>query len=426
MVDMLRALTSGSEARLYPHTKTTGAPLEAAFDGNKQAGPLRRGRLLAIGALPPPVTGLSTAFQLFCEGIPSRGWEVCALDIADRSSARRNASFTWARSLSVLRVIAQAWWQMRRADVLYVTITHSVVGFLRDALLILGAYLFRVPIVVHHHGGAFHQFYERCPRWMRTIVRLTLERTSFIIALGESLRCEFAMVRGAEERVRVVPNTCTTPPSATRPPPSGTLRVLYLSNLMVEKGYLDVLDAASLMEQWLPGWKVEFHFAGKFHLGGDEFRTIEEMQADFRSRRSSVSPSTRIVFHGVVSGDEKAMLLRSAHVFVLPTYYRDEGQPISIIEALTSALPVIATAHRGIPELLPADMRPLIVPARDAAAIAAKLSLLALDADLYDRTARAALIRSCYFSIDAHLRALDEILAAAANGYVDPPKGHPA
>lgn len=393
---------------------STATPLDAASDSHADSRPARRGYLLAIGALPPPVTGLSTAFQLFCEGMPSRGWELSTLDISDRSGGRRNASFTWRRAFDVLRIIAQAGWRVRRADVLYITITHSAVGFMRDALLIFGARLFHVPVVVHHHGGAFHQFYENAPRWVRPIIRLTLERTRFIIALGESLRHEFSMVRDAEDRVRVVANTCTTPASAPRAAPSGTLRVLYLSNLMVEKGYLNVLEAASLIQDRLPGWNVEFHFAGKFHLGGDHFQTTEEMEADFRTRTAGIAPTTKIVLHGVVRGEEKAALLRSAHLFVLPTYYRDEGQPISVIEALTSALPVVATAHRGIPELLPSEMEVLMVPTRNGAAIADKLALLASNPWLYDQLSKAASRRARDFSLDSHLGALDRLLTDAA------------
>ncbi|ABS28613.1 glycosyltransferase family 4 protein [Anaeromyxobacter sp. Fw109-5] len=397
-----------------PSQITTATPLDTASDSHCDVRPPRRGHVLAVGALPPPVTGLSTAFQLFCEGMPSRGWQLSTLDISDRSGDRRNASFTWRRALDVLRIIAQAWWRVRRADVLYITITHSTVGFLRDALLILGARLFRVPVVVHHHGGAFHQFYETAPRWLRPVIRLALNHTRFIIALGESLRHEFSMVSDAEARVRVVPNTCTTPAIAPRPPPAGTLRVLYLSNLMVEKGYLDVLDAAALVGQRLPGWNVEFHFAGKFHLGGDAFRTTEEMEDNFRHRASQIGGATKVVLHGVVGGEEKAELLRRADVFVLPTYYRDEGQPISIIEALTSALPVVVTAHRGIPELLPDDMGLLVVPSHDGAAIADRLATLASQPRFYTHMSRAASRRSRDFSLDSHLGALDRLHAEAA------------
>ena len=51
-----------------------------------------------------------------------------------------------------------------------------------------------------------------------------------------------------------------------------------------------------------------------------------------------------------IAGDEKEKLYSEADIFLLPTYYLGEGQPISIIEALSYGLPVISTNFRGIPE----------------------------------------------------------------------------
>ena len=57
--------------------------------------------------------------------------------------------------------------------------------------------------------------------------------------------------------------------------------------------------------------------------------------------------------HGGVS--ERSIIkefLNRADAFVLPTYYPIEAQPISIIEALNSGTPVIATNHASIPEMI--------------------------------------------------------------------------
>ena len=43
-------------------------------------------------------------------------------------------------------------------------------------------------------------------------------------------------------------------------------------------------------------------------------------------------------------------MLSMAHVLILPTNYPWEGQPVSIIEALSFGLPVISTNYRSIPE----------------------------------------------------------------------------
>ena len=57
-----------------------------------------------------------------------------------------------------------------------------------------------------------------------------------------------------------------------------------------------------------------------------------------------------VTLHGQVKGEQKTKILEESHIFVLPTEYQAEGQPISIIEAMAYGMPVIATRWRGIIE----------------------------------------------------------------------------
>ena len=51
---------------------------------------------------------------------------------------------------------------------------------------------------------------------------------------------------------------------------------------------------------------------------------------------------------GVVNGEAKKNLLAWGNVFVLPTFYKMEGQPISILEAMATKNVVVTTNHAGI------------------------------------------------------------------------------
>ena len=46
---------------------------------------------------------------------------------------------------------------------------------------------------------------------------------------------------------------------------------------------------------------------------------------------------------GPTKGEEKFKVLSSADIFVFPTFYRNEGHPWVIVEALASGLPIIST-----------------------------------------------------------------------------------
>ena len=137
---------------------------------------------------------------------------------------------------------------------------------------------------------------------------------------------------------------------------------------------------------------------------------------DLTSELGRLPRNVEATYHGEVHGDAKQRLLAQADVFVLPTTYINEGQPIAIIEALTAGLPVIATDWRGIRETLPAEMHSLLVPTRDPEAIAERLVRLA-DAPLFfEAMSRAARSHAESFRPATHIGAIERILRAARDG----------
>jgi glycosyltransferase involved in cell wall biosynthesis len=80
-------------------------------------------------------------------------------------------------------------------------------------------------------------------------------------------------------------------------------------------------------------------------------------------------------------------LLAAADIFALPSFF--EGLPMSVIEAMLTALPVVATRVRGPREQVEDGSTGLLVPPRDVAALAAALARLAGDAALRARMGQA-------------------------------------
>ena len=60
----------------------------------------------------------------------------------------------------------------------------------------------------------------------------------------------------------------------------------------------------------------------------------------------------KVSYIGVISGDDKAKALWDANVFVLPTFYPMEGQPISLLEGLSAGNIIVTTKHSGIPDII--------------------------------------------------------------------------
>lgn len=54
-------------------------------------------------------------------------------------------------------------------------------------------------------------------------------------------------------------------------------------------------------------------------------------------------------------------MLQQCHIFILPTRYPNEGQPISILEAMGNAMGIITTNHAGIPDITKDKVNGLVV-----------------------------------------------------------------
>ncbi|MEL6267874.1 MAG: glycosyltransferase [Pseudomonadota bacterium] len=82
---------------------------------------------------------------------------------------------------------------------------------------------------------------------------------------------------------------------------------------------------------------------------------------------------------------EMARLLASAHIFVAPCQTAADGNqdaPVNTLkEAMATGLPVVATRHGGIPELVEHGVSGWLTPERDAPALAAALDRLLEDPD---------------------------------------------
>jgi colanic acid/amylovoran biosynthesis glycosyltransferase len=90
----------------------------------------------------------------------------------------------------------------------------------------------------------------------------------------------------------------------------------------------------------------------------------------------------KIIFKGAMSHGEVAEEMAQARVFVqhsitTPENRDREGKPVAIMEAMSSGLPVIATRHSGIDELITNEVNGLLVEEYDIEAMAEAMILLA-------------------------------------------------
>ncbi|MDQ3314219.1 MAG: glycosyltransferase, partial [Verrucomicrobiota bacterium] len=94
----------------------------------------------------------------------------------------------------------------------------------------------------------------------------------------------------------------------------------------------------------------------------------------------SLGVRDKIVLTGWRTGEDISRILDDADILVAPsvtaTNGDQEGIPVTIMEAMSTGLPVVSTWHSGIPELVRDRVSGLLAPERDVAALTSHLLAL--------------------------------------------------
>jgi colanic acid/amylovoran biosynthesis glycosyltransferase len=148
------------------------------------------------------------------------------------------------------------------------------------------------------------------------------------------------------------------------------LRIITIARLVEKKGIADAIRAVSQLA--IP---CEYVVVGD----GPLRQNLEQLAAD-----RGVSDKVRFV--GAQPAADVVRFLHSADVFLAPSVTASdgdiEGMPVSIMEGMASGLPVVATHHSGIPEVVANGRSGFLVDEHDVDGLARRLSDLAADPNL--------------------------------------------
>jgi glycosyltransferase involved in cell wall biosynthesis len=205
--------------------------------------------------------------------------------------------------------------------------------FYSNILAVLTARLARIPRVI----ASQRELESLRPRHQRAVQRMTLRFATDIVANSTPAADD---IRRASPRLRhrtvVVPNGVDTSRFSPTPrPTSAIVTIGTLANARAEKGLHVFIQAASMLSVRHP--------ATRFRLWGDGplRRHLEELAERLGIAR-------QVEFCGRTTEPEHA--LRGLDVFVLPSL--SEACPNAVLEAMATALPVVASDVGGIPDLV--------------------------------------------------------------------------
>jgi glycosyltransferase involved in cell wall biosynthesis len=150
------------------------------------------------------------------------------------------------------------------------------------------------------------------------------------------------------------------------------------------KGQDDFLRAAALVAETHPD--VRFVVVGDCVSSPAEQEADEAYREELHALADELGIADRVVFAGYRQDIPAAM--NAFDVFVLPSH--DEPFGIVVLEAMAARRPIVATRAGGVPAIVRHEEETLLVPARDAEAMADAIVRLLDDPELAQRIARAA------------------------------------
>jgi glycosyltransferase involved in cell wall biosynthesis len=210
--------------------------------------------------------------------------------------------------------------------------------------------------LVYHVHGMFEPYILKRSRWKKWLVHRLFEDRNFQdVRFWRALTATEAdqiAATGARRPIVVIPNGLDVtefgrpvdPDRPIRTPLVERLakrsrRMLFLGRIHPKKGLMLLLPAWAKLGDQARDWELVI-------AGPDEGGHLQEV----RDRATELGIGERVIFTGLVQGEEKVRLLHSADVFVLPSF--SEGLPMSVLEALACEVPVIATRESNVGELL--------------------------------------------------------------------------
>jgi glycosyltransferase involved in cell wall biosynthesis len=259
--------------------------------------------IITIGHLPPPITGENLCRKQLEEALAADGFHV--------------TSYSRAITKELL---------LTPSPKVVIVNRQSLTGTTCDYILMCWFLFRRKQVWLYFHNRSWRRF-ARFPfaTMARTLANGQLKMLVLTREIAQALR-----EAGHDASVLNNSGGEAFDQMATWPPPRGGQRLLWMGRPDEAKGFPFALEVFRALRGEDEGWR--------FDVYGTDGKDLPQQPGVF--------------YHGFVQGEKKQAAFAEGGVFILPSNYANETQPLSIIEALATGLPVVASNIGGIPDML--------------------------------------------------------------------------
>ena len=357
-------------------------------------------RILFILHLPPPIHGaammgkyiqeselINSSFDCFCINLATAG----SLSDIGHVSLEKLLKY-----LLLLRYISHVVKEIR-PELVYITPNAGGKAFFKDFIVVQMLKSMGCKIIAHYHNKGVSAYQSK---WIYNFLYKRFFSNLKVILLAENLYKDIAKYVKRED-VYICPNgipsSCKEEMEARRN--NVIPHLLFLSNLLISKGVIVLLDALKILKE------KEYTFVCQF-IGGE---TAEINAVQFFEEVNKRELSDLVTYVGRKVREEKEAFFRQADIFVFPTYYETFG--LVNLEAMEYKLPVISTNEGGIPDIVKDGENGLICEKQNPVSLADCISKLLDDEELRVKMGSAGHEKFCReFTLDKFENRMRDIL----------------
>jgi glycosyltransferase involved in cell wall biosynthesis len=327
-----------------------------------------KSKILFILHLPPPIHGASLMGKYIRDSSAINSiYDGDYVNLSTSVSLDEGKKWKLKKIFLLIKIQLEVFTLLRKNkyDLCYMTLTAAGPGFYKDLLIVVILKLFGKNILYHFHNKGVE---KNAGNRINSLLYQFAFRKTKVLLLSPSLYHDVARFV-KKENVFYCPNGVPLidqgDQNFSNAFPGRPVRLMFLSNMMVEKGVFILLGACENLKN--RGLNFECHFIGPWY---------EITEEDFAADVAKLKLENSVFAHGKKYNDEKSAFFKSSDIFVFPTFYRDECFPLVLLEAMQHGLPVISTFEGGISDLVLDEETGFLVKQKDVMALTDKIALL--------------------------------------------------
>lgn len=320
-------------------------------------------KVLFIMHMPPPVHGASMMGKYIHDSQIINNVFDCkyfnltlAKNLQDIGKGGLRKLIDFIKQIRAVRKIVKA----ENPNLCYVTPNAKGGAFYKDFLIVMMLKAMGQKVVIHYHNKGVS---TRQNKVIDNFLYRHFFKNLKVILLADTLYDDVRKYVKKED-VFICPNGIPETIELEKKEHGG-FNILFLSNMMREKGVLVLVDACKILKD--KGLNFHCHFVGKWS---------DISEAAFDDRINALGLQDYVNAYGAKYGEDKNEFFQIADVFVFPTFYHNETFGLVLLEAMQYSIPCISTDEGGVPSVIENGQTGFVIPKNQPEVLAEKLELL--------------------------------------------------